>query len=205
MTVIYRPMTHAMRQELRELLRSVPETYAVQLLCEAVSRAIYKWDWPVCPNQKELESLREYKPDFFEQLVCKVLGTGEGQLEEADAANLSHGVRLELYYPATSRLSCKDCQEWWVDPLTGDYVLLEGEKQPRSGGLLCQTQDGCPAGNPTRQRRLSDKNRRAYQHYLECRATGNFPDDPWVRKNASIIRAAMDRVDRECVQSQKGK
>lgn len=36
----------------------------------------------------------------------------------------------------------------------------------------------------------------AYVHYLECRATGTFPDDPLVRRNAAAIRAVEDSVAR---------
>ncbi len=42
---------------------------------------------------------------------------------------------------------------------------------------------------------LSDKNWRAYQYYLECRAVGQFPDDAIVRRNARIIRAIQDEAD----------
>lgn len=41
---------------------------------------------------------------------------------------------------------------------------------------------------------LSERNRRALNHYLECRAIGTFPDDPWVRRNAVVFRAIMDSV-----------
>lgn len=32
----------------------------------------------------------------------------------------------------------------------------------------------------------------AYRHYLECKATGHFPDDPIVRQNAGTIRMIED-------------
>jgi hypothetical protein len=41
---------------------------------------------------------------------------------------------------------------------------------------------------------LSDINRDAYRHYRECRATGNFPDDPIVRRNAALIREQEDQA-----------
>lgn len=34
---------------------------------------------------------------------------------------------------------------------------------------------------------MSDKNQQALQHYLECKSTGIFPDDPIVKRNASYI------------------
>jgi hypothetical protein len=41
---------------------------------------------------------------------------------------------------------------------------------------------------------LNDINREAYRHYSECRATGSFPDDPIVRRNAALIRAQEDQA-----------
>lgn len=43
---------------------------------------------------------------------------------------------------------------------------------------------------------LSERNRRAFDHYLECRAVGMFPDDEIVRRNAANIRQAHDDHDR---------
>lgn len=37
----------------------------------------------------------------------------------------------------------------------------------------------------------------AYQHYLECRAVGQFPDDPIVRQNAALFRYATDEADKQ--------
>jgi hypothetical protein len=42
---------------------------------------------------------------------------------------------------------------------------------------------------------LSAKNWRAYQHYLECAAVGQFPDDAIVRRNAAIIRRIEKDAD----------
>lgn len=41
---------------------------------------------------------------------------------------------------------------------------------------------------------LTDKNVQAYQHYLECRAVGQFPDDPVVRRNAAVIRGVEEAL-----------
>lgn len=46
----------------------------------------------------------------------------------------------------------------------------------------------------------SERSLLTYQHYLECRAVGHFPDDPIVRRNARIIRQAMDGWEQEPVQ-----
>lgn len=52
----------------------------------------------------------------------------------------------------------------------------------------------CHKGTPEDQKGLSKKNLLAYQHYIECKATGDFPKDAIVRKNAGIIRIIEDSV-----------
>jgi hypothetical protein len=52
-----------------------------------------------------------------------------------------------------------------------------------------------PKGTPPRPENaveLSPKNMAAYLHYLECRAVGQFPADPIVRRNAAAIRHVED-------------
>lgn len=200
MTVVYRPLTHRMRREMYGLLRSVPATFGLRsILCPAVSSRIVHWDWREPPSSTVLSSIREWHQPLFESLSRTVLGVGTARTERRNAANLAMGVRLERLYPNTARLSCEDCQKWWVDPLSGEYVEVgKGRLERGTAPLLCNTKDGCPAGKPGQQRRLSPRNKLAYQHYLECEATGNFPDDCIVAKNAKIIKSAIERVEREC-------
>ena len=47
----------------------------------------------------------------------------------------------------------------------------------------------------------SEKSHRAYQHYLECAAVGQFPDDPLVRRNARIIRQVEQAWERRPLQT----
>lgn len=42
---------------------------------------------------------------------------------------------------------------------------------------------------------LSPKNWRAYHHYTECAAVGQFPDDAVVRRNAGLIERIEKDVD----------
>jgi len=56
---------------------------------------------------------------------------------------------------------------------------------------------GCAKGTPEKQRGLNPANLAAYRHYRECRATGRFPDDAIVRRNAAIIRAQEESHERE--------
>ena len=64
----------------------------------------------------------------------------------------------------------------------------------RNVALPCRG-SGCPKGTPERQLSLSLKNRRAYRHYLMCKATGKWPDDGMVRQNAGIIEAAISGAE----------
>lgn len=50
--------------------------------------------------------------------------------------------------------------------------------------------------SPATALELDDRGYQAYQHYLECKAVGDFPDDPLVRANAAVIRQAEDLADR---------
>lgn len=79
-----------------------------------------------------------------------------------------------------------------------------GHYMRRFGPLLCKPLGSpkslCPNGTPEKPKRLSAKNRRAFEHFKECRAVG-FTDqekaDPIVRRNARIIQDVIDAVARE--------
>tara|TARA_R110002095_G_scaffold215335_1_gene209253 strand:+ start:96865 stop:97179 length:315 start_codon:yes stop_codon:yes gene_type:complete len=79
---------------------------------------------------------------------------------------------------------------------TGEAVKFHGKPVPRhpKNPPLCQTPAGCPKGAPNKLNTLSVKNMQAYIHYLECKAVGNFPDDPIVRMNARLIKSVIDQA-----------
>lgn len=104
-----------------------------------------------------------------------------------------------MMHPEWSR-SCADCETW----LYGD----DGRQSMRMGLPLVR-----PKGVPTpchkcpkipygleairaNAAELDDRGMQAYQHYLECRAVGVFPEDPIVRRNARIFRAVHDEYDK---------
>ena len=45
-------------------------------------------------------------------------------------------------------------------------------------------------------RSLSPENEQVWEHYRECRAVGQFPDDPLVRRHAALIRETEDECHR---------
>ena len=109
------------------------------------------------------------------------------------------GVRLILAAPQVAFRDCTLCLKYVYDEASGRPV----EHPPHSGRLVprppaapppCRLPGlGCPKGTPQNPIALSEINRQALRHYHECRATGSFPDDPIVRRNAALIRAQEDQ------------
>ncbi len=96
--------------------------------------------------------------------------------------------------------SCSDCVKWVFDD-GGKVSMRAGLPvlRPKGSPTPCQKCPKIPASVPEKIREnaieLSDKNAQAWQHYLECRAVGAFPDDPIVRRNARILRDVYDERD----------
>lgn len=94
---------------------------------------------------------------------------------------------LLLQHPKVAYRDCEHCQQFEYDEETGKVQLWRGEPYPRHGPPPCRTSVGCAKGTPENSKALSARNWLAYQHYTECKATGQFPDDAIVRQNAGII------------------
>ena len=54
---------------------------------------------------------------------------------------------------------------------------------------------GCAKVSPESNSSLTPDNQLCYQHYLECRAVSQFPDDAIVRRNAATIRRVEDVIE----------
>jgi hypothetical protein len=151
------------------------------------------------PTEISSASLVSLAPALFEKIATAVTAFDD---EGASARNLRDGVRLLLTAPAVAWRSCEHCQRYVYDEASGRPY----ENPPRSGRLVVRPNGthppcriagvGCPKGTPENQRALSAANRAAWRHYRECRATGLFPDDPLVRRNAAIIRDVEDAIER---------
>lgn len=105
---------------------------------------------------------------------------------------------LELFHPQVARRDCRHCQLYQYNEETGQVEKWRGAPLRRVSGQPppCRTPKGCPKGSPEAGRELSKRNEQAYDHYLRCRATALFPDDPLVARNAAIIRSVEDALER---------
>lgn len=101
-------------------------------------------------------------------------------------------------HPEWSR-SCRDCAQWsYRDDGTIDQRGGKPQPRPPRTPLPCFKCPKIPAGEePCRDNavELTERNLQAYLHHMECRAVGEFPNDPIVRRNARILRAILDEVE----------
>ena len=104
---------------------------------------------------------------------------------------------LVLDHPEVGTRRCTDCKKWLYDEDTGVRKKDRNGKpiiRPDYAPVRCETKKGCPRGKPENEMR--QYNWRAYMHYLECKAVGEWPADPIVRANASVIRTIEDNNTR---------
>lgn len=121
------------------------------------------------------------------------------------------GVALEIYHPQISSRDCDYCRKWMHDDSENGTKMVSRSlgtangvtrkrRLVRQNNTPCETSQGCPKGHYDAQKGLTLKNRLAWFHYQECRATGNFPEDDIVSRNAGIIyriEAGKEQHDRE--------
>lgn len=118
-------------------------------------------------------------------------------------------MRLLLLHPEVATRPCEVCEKYCFDkdgrlekfPKHGpDSKPLERPKGTKPPCETCPKITGLrPEDGPPRAAlavELSEQNRRAYEHYLECRAVNRFPNDALVRRHARIIREVEDEVQR---------
>lgn len=115
--------------------------------------------------------------------------------EEETASRLESGLRVEVLHPTFgSWKSCDHCKKWWYNDETG-RVIRDGRqnmvRRPEGSLLLCETSEGCPNGTPDKSLRLTPQLVRTVEHWQEHLATMTYPDDPIVRRNATIISRTL--------------
>lgn len=104
-----------------------------------------------------------------------------------------------MLHPQVAFRNCCDCQKYVYDERTGERAAHRGQPVARPPGTRPPCGYGekaCPKGSPTAGREFTDANWQTYMHYLQCKATGTFPDDPIVARNAGVIRLIEDGLER---------
>jgi len=103
-----------------------------------------------------------------------------------------------LFHPEVAFRDCNHCLDYLYDEKTGKVKMFHGEAVERlpSVPAPCHCK-GCPKGTPEDQKVLSPKNFRAYQHWKECKAVGQFPNDGLVRFHASILQDLHDLAEEQ--------
>ena len=117
-------------------------------------------------------------------------------------------MRLYESHPEIATRPCDSCRKYfyrddgtidtakdWVD---GQEVEVK-KLRPDPDGVPCNTDAGCPKGHYSEPTELSENLLECYDHYLECRAVGQFPDDPLVRRSAAIIH----QVEKSCERARR--
>jgi hypothetical protein len=123
------------------------------------------------------------------------------------------GMRLLEMHPGIANLNCQFCLKYMVDEKTGRPEISSRTDGPEFRILnmgdeyLAPCRDlrlnangrrirSCPKGTPENSRTLSGENELCYEHFRECKAIGQFPDDSVVRRNAAVIQDVLDESAR---------
>ena len=101
-----------------------------------------------------------------------------------------------MQHPEVAFRDCEDCQKWVYSEKTGERETKGGEYVPRYQGVKppCGYSRGCVKEAPESNIALTEQNLQAWRYIRECRAVGRFPDDPIVRRNASLVEWAEQSV-----------
>lgn len=104
-----------------------------------------------------------------------------------------------VFYPSFALRDCQHCLKWQYDENTGRVGRNPTTRKAmlRYSKPLCQTDWGCVKGTPENPIGFSKQNQQAFEHYLECKEVGIFPDDGVVRRNARVISKALAEAKAE--------
>lgn len=112
--------------------------------------------------------------------------------------------------------SCADCIRWEFDdeedspPGRRGLPVLDDDGRtpvPRGGNPPCRRCLKVPAATRIAKQKSGDRvtpddaiepgyaHRLAVEHFLECEAVRQFPDDGWVRRHAALIRPLLHLVE----------
>ena len=110
-----------------------------------------------------------------------------------------------MWNPQVADIDCRLCLKYEInietgiaetDDATGEPLeRLPADADHPQGWAPCRLhaigkrKEPCPKGTPENPASLTERNERAYEHYKECEATNQWPDDGIVRRHAAIIRS----------------
>lgn len=202
---VYRPMLSQERSQFLLAFRGWSERSSV------VEKSMWLDRHIVATDGSFLSLIEFYEtnnlPDFraLHHLIVGVAGSyGDDSWspdwESRDVENIRRGLVTDIEHRSLSRRSCRDCLAYEWGPESHVPLQVGGVKQPRTADVppLCQLPEGCPVGTPENPvGRLSKRNRLAFRHYRGCVATGVFPDDPIVARNAMVFRQTLQELGRE--------
>jgi hypothetical protein len=207
----YRPMLPGDRRALRQRLGQFAqdEVAGIRAAEFAVVREVARRlvSWTLSDRSGNVRSITDrnvaaIEPHRLAAIATLVLGfqPGDDERRAADEENLMRGVRLLLAAPHLASRDCGDCQTYVYDETTGRRARQGGRPVPRPAGTAppCRLpQIGCLKGTPENPHTLSPANSAAYRFYQQCRAVGVFPDDPIVRRTATLIARVEQSFARE--------
>jgi len=113
-----------------------------------------------------------------------------------------------LEHPEVAYRTCKECQQWFYDPKTGQRSMRFGQPLPRKPTDPRPNCRGCPKcqGLPLDQqnpkagskRTLSTKNWRTLEFYYEVQAVGvgDIKLDAMARRNMGLIARTLAEYER---------
>ena len=198
--VVYRPALATERQRFRWSADFLNAKAAQKEINAWIAGHLVMWDATEDMTAEGGASFHGRRPEMYEQLGLAINGvamddSGETwrDVEQEYAANLRAGVLLLLSNPRLANRDCVECQTYWYSEATGLPILNNGDgsKMLRDGPTPCQSEVGCLKGTPEKSNALNKANGWAWRHFRDCDAVGQFPDDPIVARNASIIREAI--------------
>jgi hypothetical protein len=97
--------------------------------------------------------------------------------------------------PEIAKIDCDDCFLHVYDLEKGKPELWRGQPAKRRG-VPPPCKQKCPKRGPDEFSTLLPINEECVQHYMECTATGSFPDDPLVKRHAAILRNIEREVEK---------
>lgn len=109
-------------------------------------------------------------------------------------------------FPKVALRDCRLCQKYKFNEESGAMMRQKYATGPDGLGLPVERPKndkppcriaslGCAKGTPEQSYGLSSKNWAAYRFHQRCKATGKWPDDGIVMRNAGIIEAALERAE----------